>query len=70
MSIQVNIRKNQLRLWLNSERISVDNQIGEVVGSSKATQEIIFQVSILEYRKRFLNSEIKKLSNQLKTIKK
>jgi hypothetical protein len=70
MSIQVNIRKNQLRLWLNSERISVDNQIGEVVGSSKATQEIIFQVSILEYRKRFLNSEIKKLSKQLKTIKK
>ena len=70
MSIQVNIRKNQLRLWLHSERISVDNQIGEVVGSSKDTQEILFQVSILEYRKRFLNSEIKKLSKQLNTIKK
>ena len=66
MSIQVNIRKNQLRLWLHSERISVDNQIGELVSSTKGTQEILFQLSLLEYRKTFILSQIKKLSKQLK----
>lgn len=70
MSAQLSIRKKQLQLWLHSERLSVDNQIGELVSSSKGTHEILFQVSILEYRKRFLNSEIKKLSKQLNTIKK
>ena len=66
MSAQLSIRKEQLQLWLHSERLSVDNQIGELVGSSKGTQEILFELSILEYRKTFILSQIKKLSKQLK----
>jgi|LakMenEpi03Aug12_release.lakeMendotaPanAssembly.Ray.scaffolds.fasta_scaffold1967840_1 hypothetical protein len=66
MSAQLSIRKEQLQLWLHSERLSVDNQIREVVSSSKGTQEILFQVSVLEYRKTFILSQIKKLSKQLK----
>ena len=66
MSAQLSIRKKQLQLWLHSERLSVDNQIGEVVSSSKGTQEILFQVSVLDYRKTFILSQIKKLSKQLK----
>jgi len=69
MSAQLSIRKEQLQLWLHSERLSVDNQIGEVVSSSKNVQEILFQVSILEYRKTFILSQIKKLSKQLKSVK-
>jgi hypothetical protein len=66
MSAQLSIRKEKLQLWLHSERLSVDNQIREVVSSSKGTQEILFQVSVLEYRKTFILSQIKKLSKQLK----
>ena len=66
MSAQLSIRKEQLQLWLHSERLSVDNQIGELVGSAKGTQEILFQLSLLEYRKTFILSQIKKLSKQLK----
>ena len=66
MSAQLSIRKEQLQLWLHSERLSVDNQIGELVGSSKGTQENLFELSILEYRKTFILSQIKKLSKQLK----
>jgi hypothetical protein len=66
MSAQLSIRKEQLQLWLHSERLSVDNQIGELVSSSKGTQEILFQLSLLEYRKTFILSQIKKLSKQLK----
>ena len=65
MSAQLSIRKEQLQLWLHSERLSVDNQIGELVGSAKGTQEILFQLSLLEYRKTFILSQIKKLSKQL-----
>ena len=66
MSAQLSIRKEQLQLWLHSERLSVDNQIGELVSSAKGTQEILFQLSLLEYRKTFILSQIKKLSKQLK----
>jgi hypothetical protein len=66
MSAQLSIRKEQLQLWLHSERLSVDNQIGELVSSTKGTQEILFQLSLLEYRKTFILSQIKKLSKQLK----
>jgi hypothetical protein len=38
MSAQLSIRKEKLQLWLHSERLSVDNQIREVVSSSKGTQ--------------------------------
>ena len=65
MSAQLSIRKEQLQLWLHSERLSVDKQLGELVGSTKGTQEILFELSILEYRKTFILSQIKKLSKQL-----
>lgn len=61
MSAQLSIKRNRLKLWLASELELINKKIGEVVSSSMGTHEILFEVSTLEYRKSFIQSQIKKI---------
>lgn len=64
MSAQLSIKRNRLKLWLVSELELVNKKIGEVVSSSMGTHEILFEVSTLEYRRNYIQSQINKLSKK------
>jgi hypothetical protein len=66
MSAQLSIRKEKLVEWLQTELELVNQQIFDNNRSIKGHYDKIFDFDILSYKVKYIESQIKKLSKELK----